>query len=92
MLFRRADFEAGYQDFKTRLENYEKVISEACLCLLCIIVFLSWMFYFFLTQILYISVKVYEPVEEGSYIKVIDMVKGHGGQIQVIQQNYTLHI
>lgn len=29
--------------------------------------------------------KVYEPVEEGSYIKMIDMVKGHGGQIQVIQ-------
>ncbi|WCJ34764.1 6-phosphofructo-2-kinase/fructose-2 6-bisphosphatase [Euphorbia peplus] len=44
------DFEAGYQDFKTRLENYEKV---------------------------------YEPVEEGSYIKMIDMVSGHGGQIQV---------
>ncbi|KAK3010180.1 hypothetical protein RJ639_010765 [Escallonia herrerae] len=44
------DFEAGYQDFKTRLENYEKI---------------------------------YEPVEEGSYIKMIDMVSGHGGQIQV---------
>ncbi|XP_065881002.1 6-phosphofructo-2-kinase/fructose-2,6-bisphosphatase [Euphorbia lathyris] len=44
------DFEAGYQDFKTRLDNYEKV---------------------------------YEPVEEGSYIKMIDMVSGHGGQIQV---------
>ncbi|CAA0820601.1 6-phosphofructo-2-kinase/fructose-2-6-bisphosphatase [Striga hermonthica] len=44
------DFEAGYQDFKVRLENYEKV---------------------------------YEPVEEGSYIKMIDMVSGHGGQIQV---------
>ncbi|XP_022755562.1 6-phosphofructo-2-kinase/fructose-2,6-bisphosphatase-like isoform X3 [Durio zibethinus] len=27
--------------------------------------------------------KVYEPVEEGSYIKMIDMVSGHGGQIQV---------
>ncbi|CAH9073277.1 unnamed protein product [Cuscuta europaea] len=27
--------------------------------------------------------KVYEPVEEGSYIKLIDMVSGHGGQIQV---------
>ncbi|GFP80598.1 6-phosphofructo-2-kinase/fructose-2 6-bisphosphatase [Phtheirospermum japonicum] len=26
--------------------------------------------------------KVYEPVEEGSYIKMIDMVSGHGGQIQ----------
>ncbi|XAR60753.1 6-phosphofructo-2-kinase [Bertholletia excelsa] len=44
------DFEAGYQDFKMRLENYEKV---------------------------------YEPVEEGSYIKMIDMVSGQGGQIQV---------
>jgi hypothetical protein len=29
------------------------------------------------------SSKVYEPVEEGSYIKMIDMVSGHGGQIQV---------
>ncbi|VFR00413.1 unnamed protein product [Cuscuta campestris] len=27
--------------------------------------------------------KVYEPVEEGSYIKLIDMVSGKGGQIQV---------
>ncbi|XP_022847182.1 6-phosphofructo-2-kinase/fructose-2,6-bisphosphatase isoform X2 [Olea europaea var. sylvestris] len=44
------DFEAGYHDFKHRLENYDKV---------------------------------YEPVEEGSYIKMIDMVSGHGGQIQV---------
>ncbi|XP_010264584.1 PREDICTED: 6-phosphofructo-2-kinase/fructose-2,6-bisphosphatase [Nelumbo nucifera] len=44
------DFEAGLQDFKIRLANYEKV---------------------------------YEPVEEGSYIKLIDMVSGHGGQIQV---------
>ncbi|KAH9621576.1 hypothetical protein KSS87_023496 [Heliosperma pusillum] len=44
------DFEAGYRDFKNRLDNYAKV---------------------------------YEPVEEGSYIKMIDMVSGHGGQIQV---------
>eukprot|EP00262_Sarcandra_glabra_P022227 TRINITY_DN9782_c0_g1_i1.p1 TRINITY_DN9782_c0_g1~~TRINITY_DN9782_c0_g1_i1.p1 ORF type:complete len:758 (+),score=155.15 TRINITY_DN9782_c0_g1_i1:186-2459(+) len=44
------DFEAGLQDFKTRLVNYEKV---------------------------------YEPVEEGSYIKMIDMASGQGGQIQV---------
>lgn len=44
------DYEAGYQDFKKRLDNYEKV---------------------------------YEPVEEGSYIKMIDKVSGHGGQIQV---------
>ncbi|KAJ0083371.1 hypothetical protein Patl1_31064 [Pistacia atlantica] len=44
------DFEAGLQDFKNRLANYEKV---------------------------------YEPVEEGSYIKMIDMVSGHGGQLQV---------
>lgn len=27
--------------------------------------------------------KVYEPVEEGSYVKMIDMVSGNGGQIQV---------
>jgi len=27
--------------------------------------------------------QVYEPVEEGSYIKMIDMVSGNGGQIQV---------
>ncbi|XP_058110317.1 6-phosphofructo-2-kinase/fructose-2,6-bisphosphatase [Magnolia sinica] len=27
--------------------------------------------------------KVYEPVQEGSYIKMIDMVSGQGGQIQV---------
>ncbi|KAK9689608.1 hypothetical protein RND81_09G071100 [Saponaria officinalis] len=27
--------------------------------------------------------KVYEPVEEGSYIKMIDMISGHGGQIQI---------
>ncbi|XVF68484.1 hypothetical protein PTKIN_Ptkin11bG0006500 [Pterospermum kingtungense] len=27
--------------------------------------------------------KVYEPVEEGSYIKMIDKASGHGGQIQV---------
>ncbi|XP_071935609.1 6-phosphofructo-2-kinase/fructose-2,6-bisphosphatase-like isoform X2 [Coffea arabica] len=44
------DFEAGYRDFRSRLDNYEKV---------------------------------YETVEEGSYIKMIDMVSGHGGQIQV---------
>ncbi|XP_042492217.1 6-phosphofructo-2-kinase/fructose-2,6-bisphosphatase-like isoform X2 [Macadamia integrifolia] len=44
------DFEAGLQDFKARLANYEKA---------------------------------YEPVEEGSYIKMIDMASGQGGQIQV---------
>ncbi|KAJ1691331.1 hypothetical protein LUZ63_015486 [Rhynchospora breviuscula] len=27
--------------------------------------------------------KVYEPVQEGSYIKMIDMVSGQGGQLQV---------
>jgi 6-phosphofructo-2-kinase/fructose-2,6-biphosphatase len=27
--------------------------------------------------------QVYEPVGEGSYIKMIDKVSGHGGQIQV---------
>lgn len=44
------DFEAGYRDFKMRLDNYEKM---------------------------------YEPVNEGSYIKMIDMASGKGGQIQV---------
>ncbi|XP_057430123.1 6-phosphofructo-2-kinase/fructose-2,6-bisphosphatase-like isoform X2 [Lotus japonicus] len=44
------DFEAGLQDFKNRLANYEKI---------------------------------YETVAEGSYIKMIDKVSGHGGQIQV---------
>ncbi|XP_024973984.1 6-phosphofructo-2-kinase/fructose-2,6-bisphosphatase-like isoform X2 [Cynara cardunculus var. scolymus] len=44
------DFEAGYQDFKRRLDNYEKM---------------------------------YEPVNEGSYIKMIDMASGQGGQIEV---------
>ncbi|MQM03319.1 hypothetical protein Taro_036099 [Colocasia esculenta] len=44
------DFEAGLQDFRARLANYEKA---------------------------------YEPVEEGSYIKMIDMVSGNGGQIQM---------
>ncbi|KAL5164457.1 6-phosphofructo-2-kinase/fructose-2,6-bisphosphatase [Glycine soja] len=49
------DFEAGLQDFKNRLENYEKASIY----------------------------RVYETVNEGSYIKMIDMVSGHGGQIQV---------
>jgi len=44
------DYEAGLEDFKERLINYEKV---------------------------------YEPVGEGSYIKMIDMVKGQDGQLQV---------
>ncbi|KAL4587770.1 hypothetical protein LXL04_000644 [Taraxacum kok-saghyz] len=44
------DFEAGYQDFKRRLDYYETM---------------------------------YEPVNEGSYIKMIDMASGQGGQIQV---------
>ncbi|XP_063950680.1 uncharacterized protein LOC108222673 [Daucus carota subsp. sativus] len=52
-----ADFEKGYQDFRTRLDNYEKV---------------------------------YEPVDEGSYIKVIDMAKGQGGQIQGGPHNHTI--
>lgn len=39
------------------------------------------MYYFLFGDFLYIQ--VYEPVEEGSYIKMIDMVSGHGGQIQV---------
>uniref|UniRef100_A0A7N0TGP7 CBM20 domain-containing protein n=1 Tax=Kalanchoe fedtschenkoi TaxID=63787 RepID=A0A7N0TGP7_KALFE len=46
----QTNFEAGLEDFKTRLANYEKV---------------------------------YETVEEGSYIKMIDMVAGQDGQIQV---------
>ncbi|BBN14963.1 hypothetical protein MPTK1_6g15850 [Marchantia polymorpha subsp. ruderalis] len=45
-----SDYEVALQDFKTRLENYERV---------------------------------YEPVTEGSYIKMIDMVSGQGGQMQV---------
>lgn len=32
---------------------------------------------------LFLFIQFYEPVEEGSYIKMIDMVSGHGGQIQV---------
>lgn len=32
---------------------------------------------------LFLFCQVYEPVEEGSYIKMIDMVSGNGGQIQV---------
>ncbi|CAK9164182.1 unnamed protein product [Ilex paraguariensis] len=53
------DFEAGYQDFKNRLDNYEKI---------------------------------YEPVKEGSYVKMIDMVSGHGGQIQVSLISTILYI
>lgn len=29
-------------------------------------------------------IQVYEPVTEGSYIKMIDMVSGQGGQMQVL--------
>lgn len=29
------------------------------------------------------ELQMYEPVTEGSYIKMIDMVSGQGGQIQV---------
>ncbi|KAB2063069.1 hypothetical protein E1A91_A10G197100v1 [Gossypium mustelinum] len=50
VLTMQKNFEAGLQDFTTRLANYEKV---------------------------------YEPVDEGSYIKMIDMASGHGGQIEV---------
>ncbi|KAI8016603.1 hypothetical protein LOK49_LG05G00268 [Camellia lanceoleosa] len=32
--------------------------------------------------------KVYEPIEEGSYIKMIDMVSGQGGQIQFISRHH----
>jgi hypothetical protein len=38
--------------------------------------------YIMLNQVGFI-LQVYEPVEEGSYIKMIDMVKGKGGQLQV---------
>lgn len=34
--------------------------------------------------------QVYEPVQEGSYIKMIDMVSGQGGQIQVSYSCYFL--
>lgn len=37
-----------------------------------------------------IFTQAYEPVEEGSYIKMIDMVSGHGGQIQVSVNDYLL--
>lgn len=36
-----------------------------------------------LTWTIFSCYQIYEPVEEGSYIKMIDMVSGHGGQIQV---------
>lgn len=41
--------------------------------------------------------QVYEPVEEGSYIKMIDMVSGNGGQIQVrlylfLLKNVSFHM
>ncbi|KAG6535589.1 hypothetical protein ZIOFF_000611 [Zingiber officinale] len=34
--------------------------------------------------------KAYEPVEEGSYIKMIDMVNGQGGQIQALTHMHAL--
>lgn len=34
--------------------------------------------------------QVYETVNEGSYIKMIDMVSGHGGQIQVSSMFYFI--
>jgi hypothetical protein len=43
---------------------------------------LSSVNYIMLNQVGFI-LQVYEPVEEGSYIKMIDMVKGEGGQLQV---------
>lgn len=36
--------------------------------------------------------QVYETVEEGSYIKMIDMVSGHGGQIRVSSTFISLNI
>jgi len=36
--------------------------------------------------------KVYEPVEEGSYIKMIDMVSGKGGQLQVCVNSQATHV
>lgn len=36
--------------------------------------------------------QVYEPVQEGSYIKMIDMVSGQGGQIQVSYSYYFVII
>lgn len=36
--------------------------------------------------------QVYEPVEEGSYIKMIDMVSGKGGQIKVCMNSQVAHV
>jgi hypothetical protein len=36
--------------------------------------------------------QVYEPVEEGSYIKMIDMVSGSGGQLQVCVNSLSMHV
>lgn len=43
---------------------------------------------------IYTRLQAYEPVEEGSYIKMIDMVSGQGGQIQVsyIQFSFLLFL
>lgn len=35
--------------------------------------------------------QVYEPVEEGSYIKMIDMVSGKGGQLKVCINSQVTH-
>jgi 6-phosphofructo-2-kinase / fructose-2,6-biphosphatase 3 len=34
--------------------------------------------------------QVYESVEEGSYIKMIDMVSGSGGQLQVCVNSQSI--
>jgi hypothetical protein len=36
--------------------------------------------------------QVYEPVEEGSYIKMIDMVSGKGGQLKVCMNSQVTHV
>ena len=50
----------------------------------CQVKFLSSLNYLILNQVVFL-LQVYEPVQEGSYIKMIDMVKGEGGQLQVIK-------
>ena len=78
----RPDFEAGLEDFKIRLANYEKV-QNTNFPLVTVQAWLHTITCFLVLHHMYPVLQAYEPVEEGSYIKMIDMVSGHGGQIQV---------
>lgn len=64
------------QDFKNRLANYERASLSTAL----LVIVLNELSPLIMLVSYY---QVYEPVKEGSYIKMIDMVSGHGGQIQV---------